>query len=205
MLSKFLVKNQIAVLIITVSLAVILIFVVAFDVIKQRQELKEIEEMSNLQIKSIVEEIEDQSAEEADSQDLNQNIVEKKTIVTVPETTTILREEEKEIIAIPETVVSASANSDVKRRIFEVKLNNNIFTPKNIIVRQGDLVNIKFQALDKDYNIVVPDYNLKMEIKAGQSKSMSFTASKAGTFPYYCPDCGGLESSAQGLMIISEE
>lgn len=210
MLSKFLVKHQVAVLITTISLAIILLIIVAFDVIKQRQELKEIENLDNLNIKSIVEEVENIQNPQVDN-DNNFQINESETVenkpvkITVPDTDTILREEEKEIIAIPEVVVSASDYNDSQRRGFEISLNNNTFTPKNVIVRKNDLVRIKLSAIDKDYDVVVPDYSLSLDIKQNTTRTLSFQAVKAGVFPYYCPSCGGLDSSAQGLIIISEE
>jgi heme/copper-type cytochrome/quinol oxidase subunit 2 len=209
MLSKFLIKNQVVVLITTISLALVLIVVVAFDVIKQRQDLKEIENLEHLNIKSITQEIEaiNENTNNQVVENTNQNTETARPVtkITVPDANTILREEEKAIIAIPEIVVSASAHNDSQRRLFEIDLNNNIFTPKNIIVRKNDLVRIKFTAIDKDYDIVVPDYRLSLDIKENTERNLSFQAVKSGVFPYYCLTCGGLESSAQGSIIISEE
>lgn len=205
MLSKFLVKHQIAVLIITISLAIILIIIVAFDVIKQRQELKEIENLAHVNIKSIAQELESinqaLTTAEIEATQAQEN---RPVVITVPDANTILREEEKEIIAIPEVVVSASNHNDSQRRVFEVNLNNNTFIPANIIVRQNDLVRIRLNAIDKDYDVVVPDYGLSLDIKADTNRTLSFQAVKSGVFPYFCPNCGGLDSSAQGLIIISE-
>ncbi len=205
MLSKFLVKHQIAVLITTISLAIVLIVVVAFDVIKQRQDLKEIENLDHLNIKSIAQEVENIQSPQVDS-DYNFQIDENQPVrITVPDTNTVLREEEKEIIAIPEIVVSASDHNDSQRRLFEIDLNNNVFVPRNVIVRKNDLVRIKYTAIDKDYDIVVPDYRLSLDIKQNTDRTLSFQAVKSGVFPYYCVTCGGLESSAQGSIIVSEE
>lgn len=210
MLSKFLVKNQVTVLITTISLAIILIVIVAFDVIKQRQELKEIENLDHLNIKSIAQEVENIQNPQVDNDNnfqIDESQVEENrpTKITVPDTNTILREEEKEIIAIPEVVVSASDYNDSQRRGFEIDLNNNTFTPKNVIARKNDLVRIKLSAIDKDYDVVVPDYRLSLDIKQNTTRTLSFQAVKGGIFPYFCPSCGGLDSSAQGLIIISDE
>jgi len=122
--------------------------------------------------------------------------------IVVPGTDTQLSEEQKKEIAIPVVVVPAAPGSSSSFRNFKITAENNTFTPTKVIANVGDTVHIDFTAVDKDYDIAFPSYNMKGSAIQGQTRIIEFKARKEGSFSYYCPSCGGPETGPMGQIII---
>ena len=122
--------------------------------------------------------------------------------VKVPEPNEKLTETQKTEIAVPTISVPAAPGVVAKYRGFEIKAADNKFTPTKIIVNLGDTVNIRFTAVDKDYDIIFRSYNMKQVALKGETKIIEFQAVQAGNYLYYCERCGGVTSSAQGNIIV---
>jgi plastocyanin len=61
------------------------------------------------------------------------------------------------------------------------------FNPKEIRVKVGDTGKIVFTNKEGTHNWVLDEFNVKTKMtKAGESDTVTFVASKAGTFEYYC-------------------
>ena len=80
-----------------------------------------------------------------------------------------------------------SAEASVKT--FEIDGSNFKFEPSTVSVKQGDKIKVVFKSTAgfHDFNIegLVPAVATK-QIGAGESETVEFTASKKGTFKYYC-------------------
>jgi plastocyanin len=122
--------------------------------------------------------------------------------VTVPEMNTVIPDNLKDQIAVPEASVPVVAGSESQLRIFSVRAEADKFIPEKIIVNSGDTVHIEFSAIDKDYDLTLSGYNMKQSAKKGETKSLEFQALRDGDFIYYCQACGGLQSGPQGHIII---
>ena len=122
--------------------------------------------------------------------------------IKVPEKGEEISDDLKDVIAVPQVAIPVVPGSSNKSRSFAITAENNRFTPENIIVNIGDIVQVTFQAIDKEYDIVFTGYNMKQTAKQGEIKVLSFTASKDGRFIYYCETCGGIESLARGEIIV---
>lgn len=122
--------------------------------------------------------------------------------IIVPEVDTELSEEQKREIALPTVVVPASSGSESKFRNFEIMADNNEFIPLRVIANVGDVININFTAVDKEYDIVFPSYNMMQKAQAGQTRMLQFQALQEGSFSYYCSLCGGPESGPRGNIVI---
>lgn len=122
--------------------------------------------------------------------------------IKVPEKGEKINDDLKDIIAVPEISNPVIPGSNNKLRSFVITAENNRFTPENIIVNIGDLVQVTFQAVDKEYDIIFTGYNMFQTAKQGEIKALSFEASQDGRFIYYCESCGGIESSARGEIIV---
>lgn len=111
-----------------------------------------------------------------------------------------------EEIAIPITVSKASPTKDSKFRRFEVKIENDKYSPSDIIVNQNDIVHIDFVAIDKDYDVTFPDYGMKRVISKnsdeGGKRFIEFQALNPGKFLYYCEICGGLDGKVKGYITV---
>lgn len=120
----------------------------------------------------------------------------------VPEVNTQLSEEQKKEIAVPTVVVAAAPGVDSKFRNFNIRAEGGAFVPTKVIANVGDTVHIDFLAVDGDYDIVFPSYNMMQTAKQGQTKILEFQALQSGSFTYYCSSCGGPESGPKGNIII---
>ena len=107
-----------------------------------------------------------------------------------------------EVVAVPKNVSPASVVSDAKMRAFEMKIENNKFTPQEFIVKQGDIFDADVTAVDKDYDFTQPDYGFNLSIKKGETKRVQFQATAVGKFVFYCKSCGGPEKGPVGYLVV---
>lgn len=122
--------------------------------------------------------------------------------IVVPGVDTQLTEAEKKEIAVPTVVVPAAPGASSKFRNFKISADNGAFTPTKVIANVGDTVHIDFTAVDGDYDIVFPSYNMMQKASQGQTKILEFQALQEGSFTYYCSGCGGPEAGPKGNIII---
>lgn len=120
--------------------------------------------------------------------------------IKVPE----MGEEVGKGVAAPEAVASASVNGNNKYRIFSIAADKNAFSPDTIIVNVGDVVHINFTAVDKTYDLTIPDYGMKQTVYKGETKVLEFQTVNAGKFMFYCDLCGGLNSEVKGYVIATK-
>jgi heme/copper-type cytochrome/quinol oxidase subunit 2 len=113
------------------------------------------------------------------------------------------KEEEKIIIPSPEDldlnnnfteevarpVRISEMESGTNQRFFEILAINDQFQPKEIMVYQNEIVNIKVRAEDKDYDLIIPDLGMKIDIKQDDNQTLEFQARETGNFLFYCPSC----------------
>ena len=105
-------------------------------------------------------------------------------------------------VATPTNVIAASPTTDAKLRFFEIKADKNKFEPQTIIVNRLDLIDIKLTAVDKEYDITIPDFGIFQKANKGETKPIQFQATAEGKYTYYCNSCGGLKSGAIGYIIV---
>ncbi len=111
-------------------------------------------------------------------------------------------------VAVPVSVTPAAPGVEAKIRSYNITANANVFDPSTVIANVGDTIHINFTAVDKTYDITVPDYGLKQTAKKGETKVLEFQAVAEGKYLYYCELCGGTATapgSASGYMIISKK
>jgi plastocyanin len=122
--------------------------------------------------------------------------------ITVPKVGQILPAVQQKDVAVPTTVVPAAAGATTQFRIFNISASAGRFTPSKIIANLGDTIHINFTAVDGDYDITFPSYNMKQSAKQGETKILEFQALADGSFLYYCGSCGGPTGTATGSIII---
>jgi nitrous-oxide reductase len=81
------------------------------------------------------------------------------------------------------------------------------FTPDIIRVKQGDRVHLHVtnleQARDATHGFGISSYNVSMSLEPGEHENASFTASRAGVFPFYCLEfCSALHLEMAGYLIV---
>jgi uncharacterized cupredoxin-like copper-binding protein len=85
-------------------------------------------------------------------------------------------------------------------------------SPSSFVVNQGDVVDITFSVPSNDaatsHGILMETYiEQGVDVNRGQSKSISFTATTAGTFVFVCnvPSCGVGHSNMFGQLVVNPQ
>lgn len=105
-------------------------------------------------------------------------------------------------VAIPKVVIPAAPGVAAQFRTFDISAKGGLFAPSTVIVNEGDTVHVNFTAVDKAYDITIPDFGLKQTAAKGETKVLEFQANKSGKFVYYCELCGNSSSSPDGYLIV---
>jgi len=79
------------------------------------------------------------------------------------------------------------------------------FVPDKIEVRAGDEVTIHVtnseQTTDMIHGLGIGEHNINVVVDPGETKTVKFTAGKAGVFPFYCTNfCSALHQEMQGYL-----
>lgn len=80
-------------------------------------------------------------------------------------------------------------------------------TPDTIEVEQGDIVSIHItsneQSRDQTHGFTIDTYNVHGSWEPGKTATVTFTADRAGVFPYYCTEfCSALHLEMQGYLLV---
>ncbi len=88
---------------------------------------------------------------------------------------------------------------------FKIIMEKFTFTPSTITVNKGDTVKLTITSLDVTHGVVIPEFNINVQAKKGETETVEFIADKAGTFTFYCAVyCGSGHSEMKGTLIVNE-
>ncbi len=81
------------------------------------------------------------------------------------------------------------------------------FAPDVIRVNRGDTVIIHLtnieQTRDELHGLAFNDYNINIVVDPGETKTVTFTADKAGVYAFYCTNfCSALHQEMQGYLLV---
>ncbi len=81
------------------------------------------------------------------------------------------------------------------------------FVPDKLEVRVGDEVTLHVtnveQTTDMIHGLGIVEHDLNIVIDPGETKTVRFTASKPGVFPFYCTNfCSALHQEMQGYLAV---
>ncbi|MCP4655680.1 MAG: Sec-dependent nitrous-oxide reductase, partial [bacterium] len=104
----------------------------------------------------------------------------------------------------PEEAKIERDGSTVEVRMMAVR---SFFAPDVIRVNQGDTVIVHVtnteQTRDELHGFAIDDYNINLVIDPGETKSVTFTADKAGVYAFYCTNfCSALHQEMQGYLLV---
>jgi len=79
--------------------------------------------------------------------------------------------------------------------------------PDVIEVRRGERVHLHItsleQARDATHGFAIDRYNVNLSVEPGKTCNVSFTADRAGVFPYYCTEfCSALHLEMAGYLLV---
>lgn len=87
---------------------------------------------------------------------------------------------------------------------FEIEAMNFKFTPSQIVVNEGDTVQINFKNSQGMHNFVIDELGINSKtIQAGESEQITFTAKKKGTYTFYCSIGNHRAMGMEGIIIIN--
>lgn len=99
--------------------------------------------------------------------------------------------------------LNANVNVGVDAKVFTVTARNFAFSQKEIRVKKGDTVRINLTSVEGFHDWVLPEFEAATkQISAGNSSSVEFTASKTGTFEYYCSVGSHRQMGMIGTLIV---
>jgi len=80
------------------------------------------------------------------------------------------------------------------------------FDPNVITVKKGDRVRLLITAADHDHGFKLAAFDIDQLIPKGQTATIEFTATKAGTFPFQCSHfCGMGHGKMKGKLVVQEQ
>jgi nitrous-oxide reductase len=93
--------------------------------------------------------------------------------------------------------------------IAKVALVRSTIHPTMIEVNEGETVTIAMtnieQTADMLHGFGLLDYNINIVVDPGETKTVTFKATKPGVFPYYCTNfCSALHQEMQGYLIVKK-
>lgn len=95
-----------------------------------------------------------------------------------------------------------SNNSSSMPGTMTVKGFNYGFSPKIIKVKQGDMVMIKLVSNDSPHTFTIDELGVNQQFTWGKDTTVMFTASKKGTFQFYCAVPSHKENGMVGKLIV---
>ncbi len=77
------------------------------------------------------------------------------------------------------------------------------FVPSTITVNEGDEVELTITSTDVAHGFGLPTFGVSETIEAGKTTTVKFTASKKGTFTFFCNvQCGQGHKDMKGTLIV---
>jgi len=70
--------------------------------------------------------------------------------------------------------------------VIEMRGENNTFQPPDLIVNEGDVVDIRLSAMDRDYEIYLPELGIYKLVAKGKKSEVQFQAFPAGKHVFRC-------------------
>ncbi|HEY7913068.1 MAG TPA: DUF5777 family beta-barrel protein [Blastocatellia bacterium] len=109
------------------------------------------------------------------------------------------------LISLMAAVSQASSPFDpTAQREIRVSMKKFEFSPKQITVRKGERIKLIVKSEDVDHGIAVEELGIDQAVKAGQTKTVEFTATREGKFRMYCSVfCGDGHPEMEGEIIVT--
>ena len=127
------------------------------------------------------------------------------TSLATPTTATDQTSTASDLLAQPSasTTTSAQIIPGGKVKVFNVAASSFAFNPSQIKVNKGDTVRIVLTNTSGNHDWVLDEFAAKTQtIQAGQTDQVEFTASKTGTFEYYCSVANHRQMGMVGKLIV---
>lgn len=79
------------------------------------------------------------------------------------------------------------------------------FDPSVITVKKGEQVRLHITSIDVTHGFSIPDFGVNTTLAPNQTNTVEFTATKTGTFSFFCSVfCGSGHSGMRGTLEVTE-
>jgi heme/copper-type cytochrome/quinol oxidase subunit 2 len=95
-------------------------------------------------------------------------------------------------------------NNNATIGLFEMSVSKDGFSPSQLAVKNGNVVQINLTAVDGNYDWELPWFGLYYSISKGETKNISFQATSPGTLDFYCRDFCPAGGKIAGKIIITQ-
>lgn len=90
-----------------------------------------------------------------------------------------------------------------RERTVRIEARQFAYSPSELRVNTGDRVTIQLASTDVVHGLYVDGYDISVETDPGQTKTLTFTASKPGSFRFRCNvTCGAMHPFMIGKLIV---
>jgi protein-disulfide isomerase/plastocyanin len=103
-------------------------------------------------------------------------------------------------VAADEPEPTVVGGSGVKKVAIEAKKFR--FTPSAITVVKGTIVDLEIKSVDVDFSFVLPELNIQLDLKPGETSVAQFAATKVGEYEFSCGRCNGKETVMKGKITV---
>ncbi|HLE29503.1 MAG TPA: cupredoxin domain-containing protein [Anaerolineales bacterium] len=103
------------------------------------------------------------------------------------------------------TVVLTACGGGGQTTGVTVKAEDLKFTPNTLTAKVGDSVTVNLQnAGALEHSFIIDEFSVRLEgVQPGQTGSVSFTPSAAGTYTFYCDVPGHKEAGMVGTLTVN--
>ena len=99
--------------------------------------------------------------------------------------------------------LTMGTDTTTTQKTFDINGGNFYFSPNKITVNKGDSVTITFTNDGGFHDFVIDELSVKTPvIMTGKTATVTFTASKAGTYQFYCSLPGHRAKGMVGTLIV---
>ena len=90
-----------------------------------------------------------------------------------------------------------------QERTFRIEAGQFAYSPSELNVNTGDMVNIQLVSTDVVHGLYVDDYDISIEADPGQTATLTFVADKPGSFRFRCNvTCGAMHPFMIGKLTV---
>lgn len=106
-------------------------------------------------------------------------------------------------VKLPKNKIKVSSEVIPNTKVFNIAVQKTKYSPSEITVNQNDTVKINVTSPSFDTSIAIAGYGINETIKAGETKTIEFTADKTGNFSFFCSaSCDNFEKSPMGTLVV---
>ncbi|MBI2411354.1 MAG: cupredoxin domain-containing protein [Candidatus Kerfeldbacteria bacterium] len=100
------------------------------------------------------------------------------------------------LFALPSTAHAAT-------QTFSMTAKQWSFSPSSITVNEGDTVTLNITSKDVEHGFYIDEFNVNATLSAGKTTTVTFVASKAGTYSFFCSVyCGEGHPDMSGTLVV---